>query len=127
MKGYMQLLKNSVPFYWDEATQLSFDALKKDLVSTLLISPPNYNRYFLLYFLVAESLIGMVLVQEYDELQENNIYYVSHVFLGHEIKYSHVDKLALEAFHVVQCLCNYIILQKTTIATIVNKFEYVFP
>jgi hypothetical protein len=45
----MHLLKKGVPFYWDEATQCSFDALKKALVSTPLLSPPDYNRDFLLY------------------------------------------------------------------------------
>jgi hypothetical protein len=39
MKGFMRLLKKGVPFYWDEATQCSFDALKKVLVSTPLLSP----------------------------------------------------------------------------------------
>jgi hypothetical protein len=43
----------------------------------------------------------MVLVQEDDELKEHIIYYLIHGLVGHELKYSHVDKVALAAFHVV--------------------------
>jgi hypothetical protein len=100
----MCLLKKGVPFHWDESTQHSFDALKKALVSTPLIIPPDYNRYFLLYLAAVESSIGMVLVQEDDELHEHVIYYLSHTLLGPELKYSHIEKLALATFHVVQHL-----------------------
>jgi hypothetical protein len=103
-KGFMHLLKKGVPFYWDEAAQCSFDALKKYLVLTPLLSPPDYNRYFLLYLVAVESSIGMVLVQEDDELQEHVIYYLSHALMGPELKYSHVENMALEMFHVVQRL-----------------------
>ena len=62
--GFMRLLKNDVPFHWDEAAQCSFTALKRALTSTPLIWPPNYNKYFLLYLAMEELTIGMVLVQE---------------------------------------------------------------
>ena len=61
-KSFMHLLKKDVPFHSDEATQCSFEALKRALTSTPLLWPPNYNKYFLLYLATAESTIGMVLV-----------------------------------------------------------------
>jgi hypothetical protein len=67
-KGFMRLVKKDVPFHWDKASQLSFEALKISLTSTPLFRPPNYNKYFLLYLVVAELTIGMVLVQEDDLL-----------------------------------------------------------
>jgi len=93
-KGFMRLLKKWVPFYWDEATQFSFDALNKSLVLTPLLIPLDYNRYFLLYFTTTESSINIVLVQEDDELQENAIYYVSHALMGPKLKYSDVENMA---------------------------------
>jgi hypothetical protein len=42
-----------------------------------------------------------------------------------EINYSHVEKLALAAVHVVQWFHDYILLRKTTIVAIVNPFQYV--
>jgi hypothetical protein len=100
----MRLLKNGVPFYWDELALRSFDALKKYIVSNPLLSPLDYNRDFLLYLEETKYLIDMVLVQEVDKLQEHIIYYLSCSLIGHELKYSHVDKLALATFHVVQHL-----------------------
>jgi hypothetical protein len=73
----MHLLKKDVPFYWDKATQCSFDALKHALTTTPMIRPPNYNKDFLLYLAAAESTIGMVLVQEDDSFSEYVIYYLS--------------------------------------------------
>jgi hypothetical protein len=76
-KGFMRLLKKDVPFFWDEAAQHSFDALKHALTTAPLLRPPNYNKDFLLYLASAESTIGMVLVQEDDFFLEYVIYYLS--------------------------------------------------
>jgi hypothetical protein len=46
----------------------------------------------------------MVLVQEDDELHEHIIYYLSRNLVGPELKYSHVEKLALVVVHMVQIL-----------------------
>jgi hypothetical protein len=124
-KGSMHLLKKDVPFYWDEAAQCSFQVLKCTLMSSPLLWPPNYNKYFLLYLVPAESTIDMVLVQEDDLLEEHVIYYLSQGLVGPELNYSHVEKLALEVVHVVQRFRHYIFLCKTTVINIVNLFQYV--
>jgi hypothetical protein len=61
-KGFMCLLKKYVPFYWDDAAQCSFEALKHALTTAPLLRPPKYNKDLLLYLATAESTIGMVLV-----------------------------------------------------------------
>ena len=68
-----------------------------------------------------------MLVQEDDESQEHIIYYLSWVFVGLELRYSHVSNLALPAVYVVQRLRHYILLRKTTIIVDVNPFQYVLP
>jgi hypothetical protein len=40
-KGFMCLLKKDVPFFWDEAAQRSFDALKHALTTAPLLRPPE--------------------------------------------------------------------------------------
>ena len=64
----MHLLKQDTPFVWDEIAQLAFEALKKYLLSTPLLHPPDYSRDFILYLAASESTIGIVLVQEDDKL-----------------------------------------------------------
>jgi len=100
-KGFMCLLKKGVPFLWDDFAQHSFNALKQALISAPLLSPPYYGRDFLLYLAAIKSTIGMVLVQEDDALTEHVIHYLSRGLAGLELRYSPVEKLALEAVHVV--------------------------
>jgi hypothetical protein len=61
-KGFMHLLKKDTMFIWDERAQESFDALKKYLVSTPLLKPPDYSRDYFLYITMSKGMIGMVLV-----------------------------------------------------------------
>jgi hypothetical protein len=46
----------------------------------------------------AESIVGMVLVQEDDSMQEHVIYYLSRGLIGPELNYSHIKKLSLVVF-----------------------------
>ena len=89
---------------WDEIAQLAFEALKKALLSAPLLRPSDYSHYFILYLVTSELTIGVVPVQEYDKLQVHVIYYLSHALVGPELRYSHVEKLALAAIYVVQRL-----------------------
>ena len=114
-KGFMHLLKKETPFYWDEQAQESFDALKRALGSALVISPPHYSHDFLLYVATSLETIGMVLVQEDEKLQEHVIYYLSWNLINAEIRYSHVEKLALATVHAVQRLRHYILLRQTLV------------
>jgi len=67
-RGFMRLLKKDTPFEWDERAQESFDALKEPLASAPVISPLDYSRDFLLNVAASLETIGMVLVQEDEEL-----------------------------------------------------------
>lgn len=97
----MLLLKNMVPFIWDDQAQCSFDALKHALTSTPVLYPPNYNHDFLLYLVAFDYIIGMVLVQNDDDHIKHLIYYLSKGLVGIEIHYPYVEKLDLEAAFVV--------------------------
>jgi hypothetical protein len=119
----MHLLKKDTSFIWDEQAQESFNALNKALVSMPLLKPPDYNRDYLLYIAASEGTIGMVLVQEDDDLHEHVIYYLSRNLVSPKLKYSHVEKLALASIHTVQRLRHYMFLFKTTIVVDVNPFQ----
>ena len=71
------LLKKDTTFCWDERAQEYFDALKRALASPPVISPPDYSRDFILYVAASTEMIGMILLQEDEELQEHVIYYLS--------------------------------------------------
>ena len=121
----MCLLKKEVHFYWDDQAQRSFEALKKALSSTLVLSPPDYSKDFILYLAASEATIGMVLVQEDDSLQEHVIYYLSRSLVEAELSYAHVEKLALAAVHTAQRLRHYLSLRKTYVVACLNPFQYI--
>ena len=75
-----------------------------------MLSPPDYSRDFFIYVAASMEMIGMVLVQEDEELHEHVIYYLSWNLIDAEIRYSHVEKLALATVHAVQILRHYILL-----------------
>ena len=80
---------------------------------------------FILYLAASESTIGVVLVQENNKLQEHVIYYLIHALAGLELRYSHVEKLALAAVYAIQRLHHYILLRTTIVVVYVNPFQYV--
>ena len=121
----MRLLKKGVPFIWDDQAQRSFDALKAALTSTPVISPPNYQKDFLLYLAASDTTVGIVLVQTNDVHIEHVIYYLSRGLVGAELKYPYVEKLALAAAFVVQKFHHYIILRTTTIISDANPMKYI--
>ena len=87
--------------------------------------PPDYSRDFLIYVAASMETIGMVLVQEDEELYEHVIYYLSRNLIDVELLYSHVDKLALATVHVVQRLRHYIILRQTLAVAHINPFQFI--
>ena len=73
-KGFTRLLKHNIPFFWDEVTDRYFNALKHALTHAPLLHPPNYNQDYFLYLATSNSMIGMVLVQEYE-------FHIEHVII----------------------------------------------
>ena len=69
-----------------------------------MLSPLDYSRDFFIYVVTSMEKIGMVLVQEDEELQEHVIYYLRRNLIDVEIHYSHVEKLALATIHAVETL-----------------------
>ena len=51
--------------------------MKKALALAPVLSLPNYSRDFLIYVVASMETVGMVLVQEDEELCEHVIYYLS--------------------------------------------------
>ena len=79
----------------------------------------------MIYVATYQEMIGIVLVQEDEELQEHVIYYLSRNLIDAELRYTHVDKLALATIHVVQLLRHYILLHQNFVVAHINPFQFV--
>ena len=98
--------------------------MKRSLASALVLSPPDYSCEFFIYVATSMETVGMVLVQVDEELHEHVIYYLSRKLIDVEIRYSHVEKLALATVHAVQRLRRYILLFQTLVVAHVNPFHF---
>eukprot|EP00253_Pinus_taeda_P007115 PITA_07115 len=124
-KDFTRLLKQNASFFWDEIAEKYFDALKHALTHAPLLQPPNYNQDYYLYLAASYSTIGMVLVQEDEFGTEHVIYYLSRTLNPTELKYSHVEKLALAVVQAIQRFRHYILLHKTIVISDCNPMFYI--
>jgi hypothetical protein len=108
-RGFTRLLKKGSEFVWDTIANNAFEALKLSLTRAPVLFPPDYNRDYFLYLVASDYTIGMVLVQEDDANDEHVIYYLSRSLAPTEIKYLHVEKLALAVVQAVQRFRHYIL------------------
>ena len=123
--GFTRLLKKDSEFVWDTIANNAFEALKLSLTHALLLFPPDYSRDYFLYLAASEYTIGMVLVQEDDAHDEHVIYYLSQTLTPTEIKYQHVEKLALAAIQAIQRFRHYILSCKTTVISHCNPMQHI--
>ena len=100
-KGFTRLLKNGVPFHWDEVSQDSFGVLRDSLIRASLIYPQNYQSDYFLYLTTTDTNNTMILVQEEDGI-DHPIYYLSCNLNDTEVNYTYIDNLALATVQVVQ-------------------------
>ena len=87
-----------------------------------MLSPPYYSREFLIYLGASQETVGMVLVQEDEELHEHVIYYLSQNLIDAKLRYTHIEKLDLATVHAVQRLRHYIFLHQTLVIAHINPF-----
>jgi hypothetical protein len=124
-RGFTRLLKKGSEFVWDKIANDAFEALKLSLTKAPLLFPPDYSRDYFLYLAASEYTIGMVLIQEDDAHDEHVIYYLSRSLTSTEIKYQHVEKLALTAVQAVQCFRHYILARKTIVISHCNPMQHI--
>jgi hypothetical protein len=80
---------------------------------------------YILYLVTSTSTISMVLVQEDDNDTEHVVYYLSKILIGHELGYSHVEKLEFATIIIVQRFLHYILLHKTIVIFYSNPMYHI--
>ena len=124
MNGFLRLLRSNIPFFWDDYAQQYFDALKNALTSSPLISPPKFDRDFVLYISTSTYSIATVLIQDDATRIGHVIYYVCKTLTCHPMSYSHEEKLALDFVFLVQKLRHYILTRTTKVVTNSNPIDF---
>jgi hypothetical protein len=124
-RGFTRLLKKDFEFVWVTIANDSFEYLKLSLTRAPLLFPPDYSRDYFLYLAASDYTIGMVLVQEDVAHDEHVIYYLSRSLMPTEIKYQHVEKLALAVVQAIQRFRHYILSRKPTMISHCNPMQHI--
>jgi hypothetical protein len=122
--GFLHLLRHDIPFRWDEHAQTTFDDLKVALSNASLISPPDYDRDYILYLSALAILVAGFLAQLGDDGWEHVIYYISKNISEPPLKQNHDEKITLTVFLTLQKMRRYILLQTTIVIEDSNPMHY---
>jgi hypothetical protein len=60
--GFLRLLWHDIMFQWDQNSQAAFDSLKEEINKSPLITPPDYDKDYILYRSASEVLVARVFV-----------------------------------------------------------------
>ncbi len=95
-KPMFNLLKTDKEFKWDDEAQISFDNLKKALVSYPILRQPDWERPFQLFTDASGFALGAVLSQRCPKTnQEYACAYASRLLKGAEMHYGITEKECL--------------------------------
>eukprot|EP00833_Pecoramyces_ruminatium_P013479 jgi/Orpsp1_1/1187511/evm.model.d7180000058263.1 len=109
------LTKKDTPFIWSEECTKAFEDLKKRLATAPILSPPDYDKPFIIRTDASRDGLGGVLLQKNeDESIEVPLYFESRTLEPSEINYSITDLEGKAVFHCVKKFKSYITCSKFT-------------
>src|SRR3954453_2227418 len=94
-KPMLNLLKQDVPFLWEEQQQTSFEELKQRLMEAPILQYPDFTKPFVLYPDASGTGLGAVLSQIDEEKRERVIAYASRSLNKAECNYGITDQECL--------------------------------
>ena len=95
------LLRATVKFQWGPEQDMAFLHLKRLLVSSHVMAPPQVDKPYKLFTDACNYAIGGILVQDDENGVEKVIQYVSHALSPSQRKYATIEK---EAYAVIYCI-----------------------
>ena len=89
------LVSPKVTFVWDSSCQEALEKVKRILMSSPVLVPPNYDREFRLCVDSCDDEAGASLVQEGEDNIEHPISYYSNKYNKYQRNYAVVEKEAM--------------------------------
>ena len=100
-KPLYELTKKNVPFVWTDTTNKAFVELKNKIISAPILSPPVFEKPFIIRTDASKYGIGGVLIQLDENNDEKPIYFESRTLVNAELNYSITDLEGLAAYYCV--------------------------
>ena len=111
------LTRKHVRFEWTGKCQKAFEKLKRLLVSSHVMAPPNPNKPYRLYTDACHYAVGAILVQESDDGVEKVVQYISHILSPTQRNYPVIEKEAYAVIYALTKLRPYLYGAKVAVFT----------
>jgi hypothetical protein len=115
-RALMHLLAKDAMFIFTEEYLQLFHTLKKALISTPVIQPPNWHLQFEIMFDVSDYAIGVVLVQSKDK-NHYVVSYASKTLTGPQLNYATTEKELLVMVFAIEKFISYLVGAKVIVYT----------
>jgi hypothetical protein len=109
-----QLLAKDVPFEFVDACSTSFEILKKALISTPIIQPPDWSLPFAIMCDASDYAMGAVLGQTKDK-KHHAITYASKTLTGLQLNYATTEKELLAVVFAIDKFRSYLVGAKVIV------------
>src|SRR5215216_2541243 len=116
-----ELLKKDKNFSWTEGCKLSFQELKKRLVTAPVLCPPDLEKDFQVYCDASHQGLGAVLMQE-----GKVVAYASGQLKTHEVNYPTHDLELASVVHALKTWRHYLLGKRCEVFTDHKSFKYIF-
>jgi hypothetical protein len=118
-------LAKDVPFEFDNACLKSFEILKKALISTPIILPPDWSLPFEIMCDASDYAMGAVLGQTKDK-KHHAIAYDSKTLTRHQLNYATTKKELLAVVFAIDKFRSYLVGAKVLVYTDCAALKYLF-
>ena len=116
-------MAKDVPFEFDDACLKSFKILKKALISTLIIQPPDWSLPFEIMCDASDYAVGVVLGQTKDK-KHHAIAYASKTLTGPQLNYATTEKELLAIVFAIDKFRSYLVGAKVIVYTDHTALKY---
>src|SRR3954463_8838417 len=120
-KPMTELLKKDKKFAWSEGCELSFQELKKRLVTAPVLCMPDLEKDFQVYCDASHHGLGAVLMQE-----GKVVAYASRQLKTHEVNYPTHDLELASVVHALKTWRHYLLGKRCEVFTDHKSLKYIF-
>src|SRR4051812_19149962 len=120
-KTMTELLKKDKKFDWTEGCELSFQELKKRLVTTPVLCLPDLEKDFQVYCDASHQGLGAVLMQD-----GKVVAYASRQLKTHEVNYPTHDLELASVVHALKTWRHYLLGKRCEVFTDHKSLKYIF-
>jgi hypothetical protein len=86
VKPIHNMLNQDQLLSWNDDTKKDFIEIKIEISSSHVLAKPKFEKYFIIYTNSTEEAIYFILLQKYDQNNDQTIDYMSQILLDDEFK-----------------------------------------